>query len=90
MSKNRFGLLNENDFENGGFENMGEIEVRKLEQQALGPFRQSFNQHYEQWKMGGLLIIALETMPKQVKKDEVSDRLLQLWFDREKNLNEET
>jgi hypothetical protein len=90
MSKNQIWFLKENGFEKEGFENMEETGVRDLEQQALGPFRQSFNQRYEQWKKGGLLAIALQTMPKQVKKDEMLYRLIQLRCDREKNLTEET
>jgi hypothetical protein len=57
---------------------MQETGVRKLEQQALGPFRQSFTKRYEQWKRGDLLAIALETMPKQVDKDKVLDNLMKL------------
>ena len=69
---------------------MEETGVKNLQEQALGPFRQSFNQRYEQWKKGGLLTIALQTMPKQIKKDDVLYRLVQLRCEREKNLNEET
>jgi hypothetical protein len=68
---------------------MTEKGVQDLESQALGPFRQSFIQRYEQWKKGGLLTIALETMPKQVKKDEVLFRLVRLRCERERNLSEE-
>jgi hypothetical protein len=65
-----------------------ESNIRNLEQQALGPFIKSFTKRYEQWKNGGLLPIALQTMPKQVKKDEVLYRLIKLKCDREKNLSE--
>jgi hypothetical protein len=77
-------------FDKEGFENMEKTGIRDLEQQALGPFRQSFTKRYEQWKMGGLLPIALQTMPKQVKKDEILYRLIKLKCEREKNFNEET
>jgi hypothetical protein len=90
MSKHQFWFSKEKGFEEEGFENMEETNIRTLEQQALGPFRQSFTKRYEQWKMGGLLPIALQTMPKQVKSGEVLYRLVQLRCERERNLNEET
>ena len=63
-------------------------EVGNLEQQALRPFCKSFTKRYEQWKRGNLLVVALETMPKQVKRDKVLDNLLKLYSARAENLNE--
>ena len=64
-------------------------EVGNLEQQALRPFCKSFTKRYEQWKRGNLLVVALETMPKQVKRDKVLDNLLKLYSTRAEDLNEE-
>ena len=69
---------------------MEETGVRNLEQQALGPFRKSFTKRYEQWKRGDLLAIALQTMPKQVKKDKVLHNLAKLKCERAGNFSEET
>ena len=90
MSKHQFWFLKEKGFEKEGFKSMEETNIRNLEQQALGPFRQSFIQRYDQWKKGGLLTIALQTMPKQVKSGEILYRLIKLKCDREKNLTQET
>jgi hypothetical protein len=69
---------------------MEEVGVRDLEQQALGPFRKSFTKRYEQWKRKDLLAIALQTLPKQVKKDKVLHNLAKLNWERSGNLKEET
>jgi len=45
---------------------------------------------YEQWKRGGLLLIAIQTMPKQVKKEEVIDNLIELGSKYAKRLSDET
>jgi hypothetical protein len=63
-------------------------EVGNLEQQALRPFCKSFTKRYEQWKRGNLLAVALETMPKQVKRDRILGNLLKLYSARAENLNE--
>jgi len=78
----------EKGFGGGGFENMEEKGVRELDQQALGPFRKSFTKRYEQWKRGDLLVVALETMPKQVKKDKLLRNLIRLTRERQENLRE--
>ena len=69
---------------------MEENGVRNLEQQVLGPFRKSFTKRYEQWKRKDLLAIALQTLPKQVKKDKVLYNLAKLNWERAGNLKEET
>ena len=45
---------------------------------------------YDQWKRGGLLLIAIQTMPKQVKKEKVIDNLIKLKGDYTKRLTDET
>ena len=69
---------------------MEEKGIRDLEQQALGPFRKSFTKRYEQWKRGDLLVLALETMPKQVDKDKLLRNLIKMTREREENLREQT
>jgi hypothetical protein len=69
---------------------MEETGIRNLEQQALGPFRKSFTKRYEQWKRGDLLVVALETMPKQVNKDQLLPNLIRLTRERQDNLREQT
>lgn len=69
---------------------MNEKEVKNLEHEALGAFRKSFEKRYEQWKSGSLLPIALQTMPKQVKRDDVLLNLVRLRCEREKNVGQET
>jgi hypothetical protein len=68
---------------------MEEKGVRDLEQQALGPFRKSFTKRYEQWKRGDLLVLALETMPKQVNKNELLRNLIKMTREREENFREQ-
>jgi hypothetical protein len=53
-------------------------------------FKSSYMKHYDQWKRGGLLLIALQTMPKQVKKQNVIDNLIKLKGEYTKRLNDET
>jgi hypothetical protein len=69
---------------------MEEKGIRDLEQQALGPFRKSFTKRYEQWKRGDLLVLALETMPKQVDKDKLLRNLIKMTREREENFREQT
>jgi hypothetical protein len=69
---------------------MNEKSVEDLERQALGPFRKSFTKRYEQWKRADLLSIAVETMPKQVKRDAVLYDLVKLKIQREKDMNQQT
>ena len=68
---------------------MSEDKARDLEQQALGPFAKSFHRRYERWKKKDLLSVALETFPKQVKKEKVNDNLTSLRAEFEKKLSDE-
>ncbi len=69
---------------------MNEKSVQDLERQVLGPFRKSFTRRYEQWKRADVLSIAVETMPKQVKRDVVLYDLVKLKIQREKELSQQT
>jgi hypothetical protein len=69
---------------------MNEKSVQDLEHQALGPFRKSFTKRYEQWKRADVLSLAVETMPKQVKRDALLYDLVKLKIQREKNLSQDT
>ena len=53
-------------------------------------FRSSYMKRYEQWKRGELLHIAIQTMPKQVRKEEVIDNLIKLRSEYAKRLSDET
>lgn len=68
-------------FKEEGFDSMGEKGILSLEKNALGPFRESYNRRYEQWKKKDLLIIAIQTMPKQVKNGEVLSILVKLRYE---------
>lgn len=68
---------------------MSDTGVRNLEHEALGPFLKSYTKRYEQWKRGDLLPIAIQTMPKQVRKDKVLRNLERLIYERENGLREE-
>ena len=69
---------------------MAESRVENLARQAIAPFHKSFTKRYEQWKRKDLLAIALQTLPKQVKKDKVLYNLAKLNWERAGNLKEET
>lgn len=69
---------------------MIEERARGLDQEVLRMFRSSYMKRYEQWKRGGLLLIVIQTMPKQVKKEEVIDNLIKLRSKYAKRLNDET
>ena len=69
---------------------MIEERARGLDQEVLGMFKSTYMKRYEQWKSGGLLRIAIQTMPKQVKKEEVIDNLIKLRSKYAKGLNDET
>ncbi len=71
-------------------EKMIEERARGLDQEVLGMFKSSYMKRYEQWKRGGLLLIAIQTMPKQVKKGEVIDNLIKLKSKYAERLNDET
>ena len=68
---------------------MLEERSRGLVEEVLGMFRSSYMKRYEQWKRGGLLLIAIQTMPKQVKKEGVID-LIKLRSKYAKRLSDET
>jgi hypothetical protein len=57
---------------------MNEEKMRDLEQQVLGFFSKSYSKRYERWKRQDLLVVAIETMPKQVDADKVIDNLIRL------------
>lgn len=70
-------------------ETMSEDKARDLDQQVLGTFIKSFHRRYERWKRQDLLLVALQTFPKQVKKEKVSDNLTSLKAEFEKKLSDE-
>jgi len=57
---------------------MTEEKARDLDQQVLGTFIKSYSKRYEQWKRNDLLFVALQTLPKQVKKENVLKNLIKL------------
>jgi hypothetical protein len=68
---------------------MSEDKARDLDQQVLGPFVKSFHRRYERWKRKDLLAVALQTFPKQVKKEKVIDNLTSLKAEFDKKLSGE-
>jgi hypothetical protein len=68
---------------------MNEEKTRSLEQQVLGIFSKSYSKRYQQWKRQDLLVIAIETMPKQVDTDRVIDNLIRLKCEFAKRLSYE-
>jgi hypothetical protein len=68
---------------------MSEDKTRDLDQQVLGPFVKSFHRRYQRWKRQDLLLVALQTFPKQVKKEKVIDNLTSLKAEFEKKLSGE-
>jgi hypothetical protein len=70
-------------------ENMSESRTRELDQEVLGFFRNSFSKRYEKWKRKDLILIALQTMPKQVGTQQLFDNLTKLKTDFEKRLEED-
>ena len=68
---------------------MNEEKTRDLEQQVLGIFSKSYSKRYEQWKRQDLLVVAIETMPKQVDTDNVIDNLIRLKCEFAKRLSYE-
>jgi hypothetical protein len=68
---------------------MNEEKTRDLEQQVLGFFSKSYSKRYEQWKRQDLLVVAIETMPKQVDTDKVIDNLVKLKCEFAKRLSYE-
>ena len=70
-------------------ETMSEDKKRDLDQQVLGTFVKSFHRRYERWKRQDLLLVAIQTFPKQVKKEKVIDNLTSLKDEFEKKLSDE-
>jgi hypothetical protein len=68
---------------------MSEEKARNLDEQYLGTFIKSYSKRYEEWNRKNLLLIALRTLPKQVKKENVLDNLLKLRAEFEKRLSDE-
>jgi hypothetical protein len=66
-----------------------EDKARDLDQQLLCPFVKSFHRRYERWKRRDLLLVALQTFPKQVKKEKVFDNLAGLRAEFERKLSGE-
>ena len=70
-------------------ETMSEDKKRDLDQQVLGTFVKSFYRRYERWKRQDLLLVAIQTFPKQVKKEKVIDNLTSLKDEFEEKLSDE-
>lgn len=68
---------------------MSSENVRNLDEQFLGSFIKSYSKRYEQWKKKDLLVVALETMPKQVDAANVIDNLIRLKCEFPKRLSYE-
>ncbi len=68
---------------------MSESRAKELDQEVLGFFRNSFSKKYEKWKRKDLILIALQTMPKQVKTQKLFDNMTKLKIDFENRLNED-
>jgi hypothetical protein len=80
----------ENDYEGeGGEREMSEDKAKNLDQEVLGFFKNSFLRRYERWERRDLLLIALQTMPKQVEKEKVLDNLTKLESEFAKRLRDE-
>jgi spore cortex formation protein SpoVR/YcgB (stage V sporulation) len=57
---------------------MTQQNAKDPEEQFLGTFIKSYSNRYEQWKRTDLLFVALQTMPKQVKKENLLKNLIKL------------
>ena len=68
---------------------MSSKNVRNLDEQNLGTFIEFYSKRYEQWKKKDLLVVALETMPKQVDVASVIDNLVRLKCEFSKRLSYE-
>lgn len=69
---------------------MEEGRKRDIDQLVLGQFRKSYLKRYERWKRKDLLLVALQTMPKQVKTEKVIDNLVKLRSEFAKRLDGES
>jgi len=68
---------------------LAEERARRIEEQFLGNFVKSYSKIYDRWKRKDLLLVALQTLPKQVDKKTVIDNLLKLETEYSKKLNDE-
>ena len=68
---------------------MSSEDVRNLDEQYLGNFIKFYSRRYEQWRRKDLLVLALETMPKQVDVSNVIDNLIRLKCEFSKRLSYE-
>jgi hypothetical protein len=68
---------------------MTEEGTKVRDEQYLGTFVKSYSKIYEQWKRRNLLFVALQTFPKQVKKENVGDNLQKLRAEFDKRLSDE-
>ena len=57
---------------------MTQEKAKNVDEQVLGTFIKSYSKRYEQWKKGNLLWVALQTLPKQVKKENLLKNLIKL------------
>jgi hypothetical protein len=69
---------------------MTQEKARDLDQQVLGTFMKSYSKRYEQWKRNDLLFVALQTLPKQVKKQNVLKNLIKLNTEFTERLSEDS
>jgi len=72
----------------GEREGMSDERAKNLDQEVLGFFRTSYSKWYERWKKHDLLLIALQTMPRQVEQKKIFDNLTKLKSDFEESLSE--
>ena len=63
--------------------------VKDIDQQVLALFSRSLMSRYEHWKRKDLFAIALQTMPKQVKTENVIDNIIKLKAEFAKRLDSE-
>lgn len=68
---------------------MSESRTKDFDQGVLGFFRNSFSKKYEKWKKKDLILIVLQTMPKQAKTQKLVDNLTKLKTDFEKRISEQ-
>ncbi len=68
---------------------MSSEDVKNLDEQYLGTYIKVYSKRYEQWRKKDLLVLALETMPKQVDVGNVIDNLIRLKCEFSKRLSYE-
>lgn len=68
---------------------MTQEKAKDLDEQVLGTFKKSHSKRYQQWNKGGLLFVALQTLPKQVKKENVLKNLIKLDTEFTKSLSDD-